>query len=262
MPYKMLVDVTRCIGCQGCQVSCKNWNDKKADRTTLGETLANPRDVNSSNFTVVKFSEKSGPKDMEWHFTKRQCMHCATPACVAACPCSALTKSALGPVEYNRSFCIGCRYCTLACPFEVPAFDWDKAIPSIQKCTFCAGRIKNGMEPACSKSCPSGALTFGKDEDIVRLAKSRIAAKPGRYVDYIYGTDEAGGTSWLYISDTDFKNLGFRDDLEKTSYGTYSLNAVSKAPLVGIGAAALMAGFFFLAGRKEKNRAAGREDGK
>jgi formate dehydrogenase iron-sulfur subunit len=246
----MLVDVTKCIGCQGCQVSCKNWNDKQADKTTLGTDFGNPSTMNSNTYTVVKFDEAVAADGNHWHFTKAQCMHCKKPACAGACPSHALTKTEAGPVVYHRDRCIGCRYCMLACPFEVPTFDWHKAIPSINKCSFCADRVASGIEPACSRTCPSGALTFGNTEDIVKLAEGRIAAHPEKYVNYIYGKDEAGGTSWLYISDTDFKNLPLDGNVEKEAYDRYGLSVMNKVPGFAIGAAALMAGFFFISGRK------------
>jgi formate dehydrogenase iron-sulfur subunit len=254
MPYSVLVDVTKCIGCQGCQVACKNWNERPSDRTTVNETLANPLDMDASNYTVVKFKEGGGAGGaLTWHFTKQQCMHCDEPACVAACPSGALTKGGLGPVEYHRKNCIGCRYCMLACPFKVPTFEWDKAVPSIQKCTFCAERVKRGIEPACAKSCPSGALTFGKKEVILKAAEDRLAMRPDRYADHIYGKDEAGGTSWLYITDTSFADLYLRTDLDKAPYAEYSWNYLSKLPAVSLGAAAILAGFFFITGRRQRN---------
>lgn len=238
-------------------MSCKNWNDRPSDRTTVNETLANPLDMDAGSYTVVKFKEKAGAGGVAWHFTKQQCMHCDEPACVAACPCGALTKNALGPVEYHRARCIGCRYCMLACPFKVPTFEWGKAIPSIQKCTFCAERVKRAVEPACSKSCPTGALTFGKKEDVLKLAADRLSTRPDRYINHIYGKDEVGGVSWLYITDTDFKDLYLRTDLEKRPYGEYSWNYLTKFPVVSLGAAAVLAGFFFITARRGR----GKEEG-
>ena len=252
MTYSVLVDVTKCIGCLGCQVACKNWNERPAEKTTLGETLANPPGLDSSSYTVVKLKEGVGHEGVGWHFTKHQCMHCAEPACANACPCNALRKTPEGPVVYSRANCIGCRYCMLACPFEVPAFEWNKAIPSIQKCTFCSERLASGVEPACTKSCPSGALTFGKREDVLGLAESRISRRPGKYVNYVYGKEEVGGTSWVYITDTGFRNLYLREDLGKAAYPSYSWKVMGKVPGAAVGIAALMAGFFIISSRKDK----------
>jgi len=252
MPFSVLIDVTKCIGCQGCQVACKGWNGMPADRTAMGGTIGNPSDMDSSAYTVMKFREGEGAKGPVWHFTKHQCMHCKSPACAAACPVGALTKETDGPVIYHKGRCIGCRYCMLACPFSVPKFEWKAALPYIQKCTFCSERIKAGMEPACTKTCPSGALLFGKSDDIMNTAKGRLASHPDKYLNHIYGADEAGGTSWLYISDTAFSELYLREDLEKFAYGRHAMDALGMAPAVGLGVAALLAGFYFISGRKER----------
>jgi len=253
MGYSMLVDVTKCIGCEGCRVSCKNWNGRPGSRGS-GEVL------DSSTYSVVKTSEtadiKAGVPGM--HFAKVQCMHCLEPACASACACGALKKTAAGPVEHYPDRCIGCRYCMLACPFGVPAFEWATAFPHIRKCSFCTDRIKKGVEPACSKSCASGALLFGRRDELLKTAEDRIKARPGRYIDAVYGKDEAGGTSWLYISDTGFGNLSLREDLDKAKYSDYSMSVLSKTPAVGLGAAALLAGFFFITGRRN---GAGRDGG-
>jgi len=248
----MLIDVTKCIGCQGCQVACKNWNDKPANRTTLGGDFGSPTALNSKTFTTVKFSEGAPQEGNSWHFTKQQCMHCVEPACAAACACGALKKSELGPVEYDEKKCIGCRYCMLACPFGTPTFEWEKALPTIQKCEMCSDRIKAGIEPACSKTCAPGAILFGDRNELIGIAEGRIAARPDKYIGRVYGKDEAGGTSIMYISDTDFANLELTDGLENSKYSAYSWNALAKTPAVGVGAALLMAGFFFITNRKDR----------
>jgi len=250
MQHSVLVDITRCIGCQGCQVACKSWNERPSERTTLGPTMGNPGDMDSSSYTVIRFREEDKPWGLSWHFTKQQCMHCNEPACVSACPVGALTKDQSGPVTYNKRLCIGCRYCMLACPFSVPKFEWDKAFPYIQKCTFCAERLKAGEQPACTKACPSGALVFGKRDDIVALAKRRMADRPGRYKDRIYGLEEAGGTSWLYLADTEPANMYLPDGLENVPYGTYTWSTLKGTAAAGVGVAAIMTAFFFISGRR------------
>lgn len=257
MPYSMLIDTTKCIGCQGCQVACKNWNNHSADKTTLGPDFGNPSRMNKNTWTVVKFNEESGPGGHEWYFSKQQCMHCNEPACVSACACGALKKTEAGPVVYDEGKCIGCRYCMLACPFGVPTFEWDKALPAISKCQLCSDRISQGLEPACSKTCPSQAILFGPREDILAIAEKRIAAKPGRYVNHIYGKEEAGGTAVMYLAGTEFENLELPADVDKAKYTALTVGTVAKTPVVGIGAAALLAGFFFISGRKDKNAKGG-----
>jgi len=220
------------------------------ERTTLGETLGNPARLDSSTYTLIGFTELDRSSGVSWQFTKKQCMHCLKPACASACPVGALTKSPDGPVVYHRGLCIGCRYCMLACPFEIPKFEWDKAFPYIRKCTFCSERLAAGLEPACTRACPSGALLFDKRDKIIEAARERIAGKPGMYNQEIYGLEQAGGTSWLYISGAEADEIGLRQDLSKRPYGEYTWDALSKTPAVGIGAAAVLAGLSLIIGRR------------
>jgi formate dehydrogenase iron-sulfur subunit len=250
MPYSVLIDTVRCIGCQGCQVACKSWNSMPGERTTLGKTLGNPARLDSSTYTLIGFTELDRPNGVSWQFTKKQCMHCLQPACVSACPVGALTKSPDGPVVYHKGLCIGCRYCMLSCPFEIPKFEWDKSFPYIRKCTFCSERLAAGLQPACTKTCPSGALIFGSREKIIETAKARMNHRPGMYNPEVYGMEQAGGTAWLYISGVEYKELGLREDLSRRPYGEYTWDALSKTPAAGIGAAAVLAGLSLIIGRR------------
>jgi formate dehydrogenase iron-sulfur subunit len=136
-------------------------------------------------------------------------MHCQHPACVEACIVGALEKQDDGPVTYDDRKCIGCRYCQVACPFGIPSFEWDKPMPWIRKCTFCADRQGGGLSPACVTTCPTSALVYGEREDLLSTAHARIDARPSRYVNHIYGEKEVGGTAWLYLSPVPFDALGF-----------------------------------------------------
>jgi len=140
---------------------------------------------------------------------KVQCMHCNDPACASACIVGALKKSDAGPVVYDAWKCIGCRYCMVACPFQIPAYEYQNALdPQVRKCTFCSPRLEQGKKPACVEICPCEALIFGKREELVDLAQSRFRANPGRYVEHIYGEKEVGGTSWMYLAATDTTAAG------------------------------------------------------
>jgi Fe-S-cluster-containing dehydrogenase component len=144
-------------------------------------------------------------------FVKIQCMHCQDPGCVSACVAGAMTKKENGAAHYNVSRCIGCRYCMVACPFEIPAYEYsDPLFPRVRKCTFCYERIiREGGAPGCAAMCPVEAMTFGKRRQLLDVARRKIKNKPGRYLDRIYGEHEVGGTSWLYISGEPFEKLGF-----------------------------------------------------
>lgn len=205
----VLVDLTRCIGCRACQVACKSWNQQPVKKTFNHGTYTNPPALNSSTYTHIQFLEGQKDDQPVWHFIKDQCLHCKDPACASACPVKALWKTEAGPVIYEFSRCIGCRYCMVACPFDIPKYEWEKALPAVRKCTFCSDRIADGQVPACIKVCPVAVMFYGEREDVLKEAEKRLRENPGKYVDHIYGKEEAGGTSWVYLSAVPFDALGF-----------------------------------------------------
>jgi Fe-S-cluster-containing dehydrogenase component len=158
-------------------------------------------------------------------------MHCVEPACASSCPARALTKTPDGPVVYNQKVCIGCRYCMVACPFAIPKFEYEKALPFIRKCSFCLERQKQGKKPACAHVCPSGALTFGKRKEMVELARTRIYQNPDKYIHYVYGEHEAGGTGWLYLSSVDFAGISFKP-VRTASYPELTSGALGAVPII------------------------------
>ncbi|MGQ9497135.1 MAG: 4Fe-4S dicluster domain-containing protein [Desulfotomaculales bacterium] len=222
MAKGVLVDISRCIGCRSCQVACKQWNNLPATPTTFNNTWNNPPDMSATNWTVVKYYITEKDNKVQWHFVKEQCRHCLEPACESACFAHAFYKTEQGPVLYHAYRCVGCRYCMLACPFSVPKYQWDKVFPEVKKCRFCFDpggeydRLGQGLAPACVSVCPAGALKFGEREELLQEAKARIAANPN-YVNHVYGETEYGGTSWLYISDVPFEQLGFNMNVSKES---------------------------------------------
>ncbi len=217
-PKAMIQDNTRCIGCRACMVACKSWNDRPADHTEFfaGEGYQNPRDLDANNYTLITFNEITTGAKPDWVFGRQLCMHCDHPACASACPTTALTKSALGPVVFDAWRCIGCRACMQACPFVIPKYDYESRAPLIHKCTFCADRLEVGLKPACAMVCPTGAISFGDRDDMVAEAKRRIAMAPGTYIPEIYGLDEVGGTSVLHLSSVPFEQIGYITGLPKT----------------------------------------------
>jgi formate dehydrogenase iron-sulfur subunit len=205
----VLVDTGVCIGCRKCEWACqrKNFNHE-ADPLSFDDrnVFREHRRPNALAYTVV--NEFRSPEAGSRPYTmKVQCMHCNYPACVSACIVGALKKQESGPVTYDASKCIGCRYCMVACPFQVPAYEYFNALdPQVRKCSFCYDRIiEEGREPACVEACPSEALTFGPRRELIDMAHSRIRAHPKQYVDHVYGELEVGGTSWMYLSPVDFK---------------------------------------------------------
>ena len=211
----VLVDTTLCIGCRKCEEACNRRNQlpRTAESFSDKDVLRSFRRPTETAFTVVnQFPGSPSPDQagLPRTYCKVQCMHCLYPSCVSACIVGALTKSADGAVVYNSTICIGCRYCQIACPFEIPAYEFHVPLtPQVRKCEFCADRTKGtGANPACAASCPTEALVFGRRADLVAMAKDRLKKRPDRYLDHIYGDTEVGGTSWLYLTGRPVQEVG------------------------------------------------------
>lgn len=208
----VLVDTTVCVGCRNCEWACKEAHNLPAgdlESYENREVLKQSRRPDTSSLTVI--NEYSPGKNSNLPVdVKYQCMHCDHPACVSACIVGAFTKEENGSVIWDTDKCIGCRYCMVACPFQIPTFEYDKALnPLIMKCDFCFERTKEGKLPACVNICPVEALTYGPRTELVLIARDRIKRNPDRYTDYIFGEYEVGGTSWMYLAGKEFKELGF-----------------------------------------------------
>jgi formate dehydrogenase iron-sulfur subunit len=283
MSRAVLIDTTKCIGCRSCQVSCKEWNGLPAEKTSLPESglgMQNPRVLSAKTLVVVtdhEIEDSKSPGGLRAIFAKRQCMHCDDPACVSACPVTAMHKTPEGPVIYDKSRCIGCRYCMWACPWGVPTAQWDSLAPRINKCTMCYDRLgqslpvaRNGQstntdrkssyasklaEPLCIKQCPAGALKYGERDQLLVEAKQRIATKPGNYVEHIYGEHEAGGTGALYLSGVPFEQIGFHM-VQTAALPWVSAVALGAVPPAVIGLGAVLGGIFALRNRSVEVAAA------
>ncbi len=194
----VLVDTTLCVGCRACEAACSEANRLPPPEEGDAEVFARRATRREHAFTVVNRAEKAPGVE---RFAKKQCMHCLAPACASACPVRAMDKLPSGPVVYDASKCMGCRYCMIACPFDIPKYEYGSNAPRVRKCSFCAERQAKGLKPACTEACPSGALTFGKRAELLEVAKTRIYTNPGRYLHEVFGEREAGGTSWLYLTD-------------------------------------------------------------
>jgi formate dehydrogenase iron-sulfur subunit len=162
-----------------------------------------------------------------------------------------MRKTPEGPVFYDATRCIGCRYCIQACPFDVPKYQWDKPVPVVGKCVMCAPRLAKGLPTACASVCPTGATTFGERDELVRVARERMAAEPSRYVNHIYGLDEAGGTSVLLLSGVPFSQLGFRENLPKKPLGQLTWAVLSHVPDIVTLGGALLYGIYWVTRRRE-----------
>ena len=251
----MLVDTTRCIGCRGCETACAEANGNRALELPGDDAIFDRhRATDPYHYTVVNRYAAALSAPGGERFIKTQCMHCVEPACASACPAKALEKTAAGPVVYHGERCLGCRYCMMACPFDIPKFEYSKPIAYIKKCSFCAERQSRGLLPACAEVCPSGALQFGRRETLLEEARKRIYDRPNDYVHHIYGEAEAGGTSWLYLSDTPFERLGLKTDLSTTPYPALTDTALSAVPVVMTLWPPLLMGLYTFARERKEER--------
>jgi len=242
-PVGLLIDVTRCIGCEQCVVACKQENGLGKDRPWRGQGAID--DLSATRYSTIL--RRPGNR-----FVKQQCRHCLEPACVSACIVGALQKTPEGPVAYDADRCMGCRYCMNACPYGIPRYEWDSAAPLVHKCTLCYPRLKEGKSPACVDACPQKAVMFGSREQMLAEAHRRLKTQPGKYIQRVYGEKEVGGTSVLYLSDVPLGFLGWKDDLGQKPLPELTWAALKKVPGVVLGVGGLMAGLYWIVGRRMK----------
>ena len=222
----ILYDSTRCAGCQTCESACAEANGLPEPVGSIEAGVIRKTDENHR--TVVNaFNSSKGEV-----YVKKQCMHCNEPACTAACLTQAMYKTEEGAVIWRGDKCMGCRYCMVSCPFDIPKFEYHSANPKIEKCNMCFSRISEGKIPACVENCPAEALIFGKRRDLIKEARKRISDNPDQYEDHIYGEHEAGGTGFLYLSAVPFNELGFNTSLQTESYPSLSKGFLYSVPTI------------------------------
>ncbi|MBG3013969.1 formate dehydrogenase subunit beta [Proteus faecis] len=242
-----LIDVTTCIGCKACQVACSEWNDIRDKIGTNVGVYDNPTDLTAKSWTVMRFSEVEENGKLEWLIRKDGCMHCADPGCLKACPAEgAIIQYANGIVDFQSEHCIGCGYCIAGCPFNVPRINEEDN--RAYKCTLCVDRVEVGQEPACVKTCPTGAIHFGSKEAMINLAGERVAELQTRGYDKagLYDPQGVGGTHVMYVlHHADKPNLyhGLPENPEISS--TVKFWKGIWKPLAAVGFAATFAGAIF-----------------
>ncbi len=239
MSKALLYDATLCIDCKQCEQACAQQNGLPYDDTVAAEQVQS-----AHKFTVVLNKDEK--------YMRRLCMNCNDPSCVSVCPVGAFKKTKDGPVVYEASRCMGCRYCLLACPFGVPKYEWGKRLPLVRKCTMCADRVSAGKPTACAEACPTGATKFGDRDELLDEARQRIRQEPGKYVPHIYGEHEVGGTSVLLLSSVPFEQFGYSTEFPGEPLPMLTYRVLSRVPdFVPLGGI-LLGGIYWITHRREE----------
>ena len=225
--YSKLVDISKCIGCKGCEVACKEWNELKVEPTVNFGSYQSHKDLSPNTWLLMRFNEIEVEGNLQWLIKKDACLHCEEPGCLYACPApGAIVQYTNGIVDFNQENCIGCQYCVTGCPFDIPRFD--KATRTVSKCNMCIDRVDAGLEPACVKTCPTNAISWGSKEDMLALAEQKIKTLNARgYANAaVYNPAGVGGTHMMYV-------VPHGDRLE--DYQLPSNPTASPAPLTTLG---------------------------
>jgi len=244
----ILNDVTRCIGCEECVAACKKVNG-------LPEEDPPPRRGRSADgLSATRWTSivrRPGGQSV-----RKQCRHCLEPACVSVCPVGALQRTAAGPVVYDKSLCMGCRYCMMGCPYGIPHYEWTSASPSVRKCVLCFEQLRRGEieRPACVTACPKEATSFGTREEMLAEAHRRIESEPQRYVPHVWGETEFGGTRVLYVAGIDLSFLAWADPRRYAGQPlpVRTWSALRHVPLEFAGVGALMTGIWWIIERRRR----------
>ncbi len=251
--YGLLHDTTLCVGCRSCEVACNEVNglppvDVPVDDQQIFDTVR--RSTETSLTVVNKYVEATD--DRPPVYRKLQCMHCNEPCCATVCLVHAFEKTPEGPVLYHPELCMGCRYCVMACPYYALAYEYeDPLTPKVMRCTMCYDRIKEGKLPGCAEACPMGAITFGKRDELIKIARERIRKNPERYVDHIFGEHEFGGTSWMILAGTSFGELGLDEGMTSEPLPAIATSYLGVVPLVVTIYPGLLMGMYAFSKRNE-----------
>jgi len=243
--FAILTDVTLCIGCEECVAACKKTNQTGEDDAPW-QWQGGAAELSSTRWTTIARTQG--------RYVRVQCRHCLDPACAAACPVGALYTTESGAVAYNADICMGCRYCMVACPFRMTRYEWDSPIPRVRKCILCYDALTGGEldQPACTAACPTEATIFGERDALLAEARRRIEAAPEKYINHIWGEEEVGGTSVLYISDVGLTAAAWPEGLPGHAVPELATNVLSTVPATFLTVGAAMAGIHWIVGRRDK----------
>jgi Fe-S-cluster-containing dehydrogenase component len=251
----LLHDTTLCVGCRSCEVACKQVNDLPPAQQPVGDqsVFEQKRRTTDKALTVVNLMREADEEGHQPVYRKHQCMHCNEPCCAAVCLVHAFSKTPEGPVLYDPEVCIGCRYCVMACPYYALAYEYDNPLTArVMRCTMCYPRIKEGLNPGCADACPTGAITFGKRDELLKVARERIRKYPDRYIDHVFGEHEYGGTSWLTLAGIPFQEIGLPAGSTHESLASIGTSYLSVVPLIITIYPGLLGAFYAFTKRKDK----------
>jgi Fe-S-cluster-containing dehydrogenase component len=258
-PYAILHDITLCIGCRTCEESCNQKNKLPEPKPPLDDekVFETHRRLSPTQVTVVnRYRKEVGEAPAV--FRKHQCMHCVDPCCASVCFVDAFTKTPEGPVLYDPSVCVGCRYCVAACPYHALSYQFDDpGNPLVVRCAMCFDRVKKGEPPACVENCPEEALVFGPRDELLKEAHKRIKENVGQYINHVYGEHEYGGTSFLILSGIPFSELDLYDHAPRTSIPEIGGTYLAKVPYIIAAYPPLLVGIYAIGRHFERRREAG-----
>jgi len=261
--YGLLHDTTLCVGCRSCEVACYEVNElaplqakwkRKDKRPAVDDdsVFDKVRGTSDLAYTVVNRHQEA-TATAPAVYRKHQCMHCNEPCCASVCFVNAFEKTPEGPVLYHADVCVGCRYCIMACPYDALAYEYDAPLtPRVVRCTMCLDRIRKGQDPGCADACPNGAITFGKREELLEVARDRIAKHPERYLNHVFGEHEFGGTSWLVLGGVALGKLGLPENASHEPLPALTEGALSLVPVIVSAWPGLLLGIYAFNKRKEK----------
>ena len=195
-----LIDTSTCIGCKACEVACQEWNDLAPETTVQVGTYQTLPELTPHFWNLIKFNEYETGTGLNWLMRKDQCMHCADPGCLEACPApGAIVQYSNGIVDFQQENCIGCGYCISGCPFDIPKFN--AKTKKVYKCTLCVDRVSVGLEPACIKACPTSCLQFGSKDQMLQIANKRVTQlKAAGFMEAtVYDPPGVGGTGVITV---------------------------------------------------------------
>ena len=206
-PMGFYTDTTVCIGCKACEVACKEWNQLPSTNggvnTLSGNSYDNTRRLDGIHWRHVKFIEQFSEDrtDGRWLLMSDVCKHCVQAGCLEVCPTGAIIRTEFDTVVIQSNACNGCRDCIAACPFGV--IEMNPTSGTAQKCTLCYDRLQSGLEPACSKACPTQSIQFGTIRQLQDRARKRVEQlqQAGEKRAYLYGADDKilGGLNSFYL---------------------------------------------------------------